>query len=211
MAMILLTALFSLSMPGGLSMQGAPDPRITAVVPERLTAGPKAQMLTVSGENFRNDLTLSITTPGGAVRPVDAKAISQQQPKSFRVSLVLDEVGRYELVVANGDGRRSPPFELNVRAAAQQPWIERVEPEEVGRMQEAQSVTLAGRNFEAGLRMSISDPTGAVMQATTIDRVTPLMVVVRIAFETSGRYEIRVTNASGQSSNTVAITVRPPA
>ena len=192
----------------GLTLQQGPEPRITVVKPDSLTASAKAQMVAVTGENFGNNLTVQVTTPGGAVRTVDAKAIAQPQKTSFSLSFVFDEVGRYELVVLNQDGRRSTPFAVRVRAAAQQPWIDRIEPEEVPRGQEVQALTLTGRNFETGLRVSVTDPTGNVTQATTIDRVTPLSVVLRFAFETSGRYEILITNPSGETSNVTTVSVR---
>jgi hypothetical protein len=191
-----------------LQTQPGPEPRITAVTPDQLTANAKAQMLAVAGENFSNNLSVQITTPGGTVRTIDPKAVTQPQKTSFRVSVVLDEVGRYELVVLNADGRRSTPFVLRVRAAASQPWIDRVEPEDVPRGQEVQTITLTGRNFETGLRVSVTDPTGNVTQATTVDRVTPLSVVLRYAFETSGRYELLLTNPSGEASNVAIVSVR---
>jgi len=192
----------------GLAIQQGPEPRITVVKPDQLTASAKAQMVAVTGENFGNTITVQVTTPGGAVRTVDAKAITQPQKTSFSLSFVFDEAGRYELVVLNQDGRRSTPFTLQVRAAARQPWIDRLEPEEVPRGQEVQAITLSGRNFETGLRVSVTDPTGNVTQATTIDRVTPLTVVLRFVFETSGRYEILVTNPSGEASNVTTVSVR---
>ena len=202
----MLTTLLSVWL--GLALQQGPEPRITAVKPDQLTASAKAQMLAVTGENFGNTLTVQVTTPGGAVRMVDAKAITQPQKTSFSLSYVFDEVGRYELVVLNPDGRKSAPAAVSVKAATQSPWIDRLEPEEVPRGQEVQVITITGRNFATGLRVSVTDPTGNVTQATTIDRVTPMTVVLRFAFETSGRYEILVTNPSGETSNVTTVSVR---
>lgn len=201
-----LTIIWSLVL--GLLLQTGPEPRITTVTPDKLTVNAKAQVLTVAGENFGNNFSLQVTTPGGAVRTVDPKSIQQPQKTSFRVPLMLDEVGRYELVVLNGDGRKSSPFTVQVRAAARQPWIDRVEPEDVPRQQDPQSITLTGRNFETGLRISVTDPTGNVAQASTIDRVTPMSVVFRFAFETSGRYELLLTSPNGEASNVAVISVR---
>jgi hypothetical protein len=202
----MLTTLLSVLL--GLALQQGPEPRITAVKPDQLTASAKAQVLAVTGENFGNTLTVQVTTPGGAVRAVDAKAITQPQKTSFSLSFVFDEVGRYELVVLNPDGRKSAPAAVSAKAATQSPWIDRLEPEEVPRGQEVQVITITGRNFATGLRVSVTDPTGNVTQATTIDRVTPLTVVLRFAFETSGRYEILVTNPSGETSNVTTVSVR---
>jgi hypothetical protein len=192
----------------GIALQQGPEPRITAVKPQQVTASAKPQVLSVTGENFGDTVTVQVTTPGGAVRNVDPKSVSPPRKTAFTASIVLDEVGRYELVVLNPDGRRSSPFVVNVRAAARQPWVDTVDPQEVGRGHEVQVVTLMGRNFDPGLRISVTDPTGNVIQATTIDRVTPLTVVVRLTFETSGRYELMITNPSGESSNVTAISVR---
>jgi hypothetical protein len=183
------------------------EPKITSVAPDHPMVSPKPQLLTVTGENFRSNLTLTVTTPGGAARTLGGADIAAQRTTSFQASVVLDEMGTYSLVVMNGDGRRSAPFPLAVKAAARQPWISQVSPEEVPKGQEAQSITLTGNNFVTGLKVSVADPTGTVTVADAIDKVTVDTVVFKYTFEMAGRYEIMLVNPSGESSNTVVVRV----
>jgi IPT/TIG domain len=183
------------------------EPKITSVAPDHLMVSPKAQLLTVTGENFRTNLTLTVTTPGGGARTIGGADIAAQRSTSFQASVVLDAVGTYSLVVMNSDGRRSAPFPLDVKAAAKQPWISQVSPEEVPKGQEPQTITLTGNNFVTGLKVSVADPTGTVTVADAIDKVTADSVVLKYTFEMAGRYEIMLVNPSGESSNTVVVRV----
>jgi len=183
------------------------DPKITSVAPDHPMMSTKAQLLTVTGENFRNDLMLTVTPPGGTARTLRGADIAAQRPTSFQASVLLDAIGTYSLVVTNGDGRRSAPFPLEVRAAAKQPSINQVSPEEVSKGQEAQQITLTGNNFAQGLKVSVADPTGTVTVADAIDKVTVDSVVFKFTFSMSGRYEIMLVNPNGESSNTVVVRV----
>jgi len=183
------------------------EPKITSVAPDHPMVSPKAQLLTVTGENFRSDLSLTVTTPSGAARTLSGADIAAQRSTSFQASVVLEAMGTYSLVVMNGDGRRSAPFPLAVRAAAKQPWISQVSPEEVPKGQEAQTITLTGNNFVTGLKISVADPTGTVAVADAIDKVTADSIVFKYTFEMAGRYEIMLVNPSGESSNTVVVRV----
>jgi hypothetical protein len=111
-------------------------------------------------------------------------------------------------VVLNHDGKRSAPFTVEARRTANRPSIDQVTPQEFSKSPEPQVVTLAGRNFQAGLKLSVTDPTGTVTVADRIDKVDAQAVVVRLVFEQSGAYALMVTNPSGESSNTVSLTVR---
>ena len=186
-------------------------PRILGVAPPQLVAGPKPQAFTVTGEDFRGGLTLLVTAPGGDVRNVSGPEISAVAATTFRAMVLLDAAGNYELVVVNTDGGKSPPFRIEVqkpRAEPKPPQIERVQPAEASRSQEVQVITLRGANFEPGLRVSVTDPTGTVTVKDVFDRVEPQVVVFRMAFEMAGTWGLQVTNPSGASSNTVSVTVR---
>lgn len=183
-----------------------PEPRITAVTPEAPVASQKPQTLTVAGEGFRTGLTLFVTTPGGAVKTFAGADLLSQRATSFQVSFALAETGRYTLVVVNEEGPRSTAFAIQARAPGKQPWIDEVMPAEFSRSREAQVVTLAGRNFASGLRVSLTDPAGEVTTADVV-RVESQSVVVRLVFEHAGPYELMLTNSSGESSNAVAISV----
>jgi hypothetical protein len=205
MTSTILTVVLSLALIGG-----QPEPRITGVAPADLAVSSRPQVLAITGENFRTDLQLLVTAPGGTVRTVTGPEIASPRTTSFQVSLTLDTAGTYALVVLNGDGRKSEPFRLAVKGVARpaQPWIDEIAPETAGKSTEVQVVTLSGRNFAPGLKISITDPAGTVTVADAIDKVTLQAVVFRIALDMSGRYEVMVTNPSGESSNTMGISVR---
>lgn len=185
------------------------EPRITNVAPQNLAVSNKAQVLTVTGEEFRSGLTLHMTTPGGEVRTHSGADITTQKATSFQVALVLDAEGRYELVVVNPDGATSSPYPFQVRAgtARQQPTIDTVTPRELTKSRDPQTITLTGRNFAAGLKISVTDPTGTVMAVDVVDKVSPTAVIFRFAFSQTGQYEVLVTNPGGESSNAATITV----
>ena len=88
------------------------------------------------------------------------------------------------------------------------PTIDQITPAEFSKSPQPQVVTIAGRNFQAGLKLSVTDPTGTVTVAERIDKIDAQVVVVRLVFEQSGTYALMVTNPSGESSNTVSVTVR---
>lgn len=191
-----------------LSVGIGSEPRITAIAPESPVVSARAQVVTVHGEDFRAGLTLLATTPGGAVRNLSGNDIQSRRDVAFQVWFAFDAVGTYSFVVINEDGAKSEPFAVQARQAAQQPLIDRVTPEELSRSQEPQVVTLTGRNFAPGLRLSLTDPTGKVTVTEEFDRLDAHTAVVRLLFDQGGPYSLMVTNRSGESSNTVAIVVR---
>lgn len=126
----------------------------------------------------------------------------------FRVSIPFDAVGPYELVVMNTDGGKSAPFKVEVKSGATAPTIDRIQPAEIARSQEAQLLTLRGAGFEPGLKLSVTDPTGSVTVKDAFDRLEPTIAVVRLVFEVSGTYGLMVTNPSGGQSNSISLTIR---
>jgi hypothetical protein len=82
-----------------------------------------------------------------------------------------------------------------------------VTPRELTKSRDPQTITLTGRNFAAGLKISVTDPTGTVMAVDVVDKVSPTAVIFRFAFSQTGQYEVLVTNPGGESSNAATITV----
>jgi hypothetical protein len=191
-----------------LALTGISEPKINGVQPEKLTMSAKPQQITVAGQDFREGLTLVVTTPGGQPKNFSGADIVGRGPTGFRVSIAFDAVGPYELVVLNADGGKSPPFRLDVKTAAVAPTIDRIQPAEISRSQEAQVLTLRGAGFEPGLRLSVTDPTGTVAVKDAFDRLEPTIAVVRLVFEVSGTYGLMVTNPSGGPSNSISLTIR---
>jgi hypothetical protein len=211
-SIVIAAALSALVLSGGTTsaLHGAAalDPKITGIVPEKPTVSPKAVTVVINGEEFQSGLSLQVTTPGGDVRTLAGMDITGQKAVSFQVQFTFDAEGRYSFVVLNHDGKRSAPFTLEARRVANRPNIDQVAPMEFSKSPEPQVVTLTGRNFQAGLKLSITDPTGTVTVADRIDKIDAQAVVVRLVFEQSGSYALMVTNPSGESSNTVSLSVR---
>ena len=187
---------------------GALQPRITGVTPERPAIGAKPQTVTVSGEDFRAGLTLQVTTPGGPVRQLLGADIVAQRTNSFQVAFTFDEPGAYGFVVTNTDGNKSEPFSVQARRPETQPIIDQVNPADPMKGPQPQSVTIAGRNFTPNMRLSVTDPTGKVVVITSFDKSDATTLVARILYEHSGIYGLMVTNAAGESSNSVTVTIR---
>ena len=207
---IIALALCALASSGAApALVGAPlDPKITSIVPERPTVSPKGVSVVINGEDFQSGLSLQVTTPGGDVRTLAGADIAAQRPVSFQVQFTFDAEGKYSFVVLNHDGKRSPPFVVEARRTATRPSIDQITPAEVTKSPEPQVVTITGRNFQPGLKLSITDPTGTVTVAERIDKSDAQTVVLRLVFEQSGAYALMITNPSGESSNTASITVR---
>ena len=202
-SMVIAAALSALMLSGGTTsaLHGAAfDPKITGIVPDKPTVSPKAVTVVINGEEFQSGLSLQVTTPGGDVRTLAGMDIAAQRAVSFQV--------QFTFVVLNHDGKRSPPFNVEARRVANRPNIDQVTPMEFSKSPEPQVVTLTGRNFQPGLKLSITDPTGTVTVADRIDKIDAQTVVVRLVFEQSGSYALMVTNPSGESSNTVSLSVR---
>jgi len=184
------------------------EPKVTGVVPDRPTVDAKPITVTVNGEDFRSGLTLQITTPGGAVKNFSGGDVTSQKPVSFQILLAFEAEGTYEFVVINTDNGKSPPFAVQARRLASKPMIELVAPPECAKSPEPQVITINGRNFVPGVKVSITDPTGTVTVADQLDKVDAQTIVLKRVFDQSGSYAFMVTNPSGESSNTVSLTVR---
>ena len=196
----------------GLAMSiaaaAAMQPRITGIAPERPIVSAKPQTITITGEDFRAGLTLQVATPGGQARQLLGADIVAQRTTSFQVAFTFDEPGSYSFIVTNTDGNKSEPFAVDVRRPGAQPIIDQVSPMEPMKGTQPQSVTIAGRNFTPNMRVSVTDPTGKVMVITSFDKADATVLIARILYEHSGIYGLMVTNANGESSNSITVTVR---
>ena len=199
-------AMFSLS--ACLAAAAAAQPRITAVAPAKPVVSTKPQTVTITGEDFRAGLTLQVTTPGGQARQLLGADIVAQRTTSFQVAFAFEEPGTYAFVVVNTDGNKSEPFQIQAMKAETQPIIDQINPAEPMKGPQPQSITIAGRNFTPNMKLSITDPTGKVVVITSFDKADATTLVARVLYEHSGIYGLMVTNAAGQSSNSVTVTVR---
>jgi hypothetical protein len=192
-------------------------PVVSSVTPAPIVASASAQVLTISGTGFAPGLTVEVTSQGNTATFTGA-TVQGQRATTFEISAVLPQPGTATLVVRNTDGGVSDPFSLTVvagQAPAPTPApmpaavIDRADPETATRSTVAQSISLSGSQFAAGLAVTLTDPTGTVrvIAANALEAVTPTSVRFLAVLDVSGDYTVTVTNPKGQASNTVTIVV----
>ena len=103
-------------------------PIINNVDPAAPSPNTKPQVLTITGQDFMQGLTLTVSEPAGNKTVIQGKAITNQTATSFQAPVTLLNEGTYSLVVTNTDGGISPPFALGVKKSppAQGPMIEKI-------------------------------------------------------------------------------------
>jgi len=188
-------------------------PVISSIAPQAPPRRAAAQLVTITGVNFHEGLSLTVVEPDGRKLKYAGTAIQTRRDTSFTVSIVLAAQGAYTLIVTNPDGAASDPFVLKAQpstssgAAAVAPKIERVAPEQVTKDPQPQVLAVTGDHFVAGLSVYLTDPIGTVylINGTAVGSVTTTSLTVSVTIEMTGDYILTVTNPSGQSSNTVTI------
>ncbi len=133
-------------------------PEITGVVPDAPAPSRTSQPTRREGREFAPGLSLSVTSPTGAVADYRGNAIAEQRESSFRVAVLLADVGTYRLVVNNPDGQASMPFSLGVKAPSDGPIVREVKPTGLRISTSPQTLTVEGARFDAGLIVSVTDP-----------------------------------------------------
>jgi len=207
-----LTVALSAAQPAASPFLTPERPFITSVDPAAPAKSTTPQVLTVKGSNFAVGLTLEVMTPTGNTVTFSGNTVQSPTTTSFQVSIVLGVAGSYNLVVRNTDGGVSDPFVVKVAAgesAAAAPSIEKIMPENVAKDMQPQTLRVSGRNFQQGLSVSLTDPTGQVVvfKGNAIGNVTPTSFEASVVLDKTGDYAMLVTNTSGQSSNSMTFVV----
>jgi len=210
MAASMLLIDFNIS-PTSMLAQGRQErssqPQITSISPAG-KASDKAQVLTINGRNFVDGLALEVTSPEGQAQVLSGQDVRDLRDSSFQVAIVLAHSGNYSFVVRNKDGGASNAFPLKVPPSASAPSIERIEPTSVPRGTNPQRVTVVGRNFMAGLSVTLTDPTGEVAVIRDgIGTVSATSFTIDLTLTVAGEYSLLVTNPSTENSNSVTLTV----
>jgi len=187
-----------------------PAPEITAITPTDLVTQPKPRMMAITGRYFQDGLAVSLRTPGGQVLEYKGTAITDRRDTSFNVQVTMEAVGPYEFVVVNPDGRTSPPFRVQVRAASQLPTVTGVRPPTLNKAVSPQTLTIDGQRFAPGLTVMITDPAGNVttIPSPDVSQVLPTSFQINMPLELSGNYEIIVKNPDGAVSKTFSFSVQ---
>jgi len=89
-------------------------PSIVAVLPDRLTASPNPQSLTVQGQRFVPGMTVSVTDPAGGVQDIPAGNITNVRPTSMEITVTLQAAGDYSIVATLPSGTPSNSFGFRV-------------------------------------------------------------------------------------------------
>jgi hypothetical protein len=178
-------------------------PEISSVAPNPAPPTSSPQAITVGGRNFVDHLTLSIVTPSGAVMQYADEAITYRRDTSVQAMVTLAVAGTYRVTVTNPDGKASSPFTLTAKSPAAGPSISAIEPQDLARSTNPQTLTVIGAQFVPGLTAMITDPAGTVItiNGSAVGQVSPTSVSLTATLEIAGNYEIVVTNPSGGVSN----------
>jgi len=181
----------------------AANPEIVGVAPNPAPPTTSPQSIAVSGRNFLDHLTLSVTTPSGATQQYGEQAITYQRDTAFQAMVILAAAGTYRLVVTNPDGKPSAPFVLTVKSPATSPSITAVEPQAIVKSSNPQTLTILGAQFVPGLSAMFTDPAGNVItvNGNGVGAVSPTSVSLTVTLELAGSYALVITNPSGTVSN----------
>ncbi len=82
-------------------------PAIDRIAPDKVTKGSVAQLLTFSGSNFAQGLSVSVTDPTGSVTVVKGTALDSVTREVVKLSMVLDITGEYTFLITNPSGQSS--------------------------------------------------------------------------------------------------------
>jgi hypothetical protein len=189
-------------------------PVITAVAPQPLVARAAPQRLTITGSNFRSGLSLSVAAPDGRKQTYAGPAILARGETSFEVALILAARGPYTLIVTNPEGGgSSDQFVVRVQPAASRaavvPRIAQVLPAPLTKDPRPQVINIRGDRFVRGLSVYLTSPIGMVFEfkGTSLSAVTESSISLSVVLDMTGDYAVLVTNPSGESSNSVTVSV----
>ena len=91
-------------------------PHISSLSPNTPIANGSAQTMTVSGDHFRNGMSVLFDAPNGVWTWYDGGAITLHSDTSFTVKAMIDKAGLWDITVHNADGAESNEMRFNVVA-----------------------------------------------------------------------------------------------
>ncbi len=94
---------------------GSVTPVVASVVPSVLSASTAQQIITVSGQNFDLNLTLSLTLPDGSVALFGPSVAFGVSTTSCAVSTTFQQTGTYFVAVIDSNGVKSNMVPLTVK------------------------------------------------------------------------------------------------
>lgn len=204
--------------PFGFNVQsGIQQPVVYSINPATPIAGSTDQDVIVSGANFQPNLQVPITFPGGGGTVLSGQQIQNVTSTSFVMRATLNASGSWTIRVNNPDGGQSPVFGFSVSPGGNNPSISSINPATPMTSGADQNVIVNGSNFQNGLRVNVTFPSGGVstLQGTSqIQNVTANSFLMRITLNAPGAWTMRVVNPdnsqSGQFQFNVSLTGPPP-
>jgi len=91
-------------------------PHISSLSPNTPIANASAQTMTVTGEHFRNGMSVLLDAPNGAWTWYEGGAITLHSDTSFTVTAKIDKAGVWDITAHNADGAESNEMRFNVVA-----------------------------------------------------------------------------------------------
>jgi pimeloyl-ACP methyl ester carboxylesterase len=156
----------------------------------------------VSGANFQPNLNVSVNFPGGN-STLSGTQIQNVTSSSFMMRITLGTAGNWSIRVNNPDGGQSSLFAFSVTTGTQNPSVTSINPSTPSTQGADQNVIVNGSNFQDGLRVDVTFPSGGVstLQGTgQIQNVTANSFLMRITLNAAGNWTMRVINPNGAQS-----------
>ena len=91
-----------------------PTPRIDPMRQDQVTKDSQPQILKITGDRFVTGLSVSLTDPLGTVYRFKSPAVGGVTAVSFDLSIVLEMIGEYSLMVTNPSGESSNSVTFSV-------------------------------------------------------------------------------------------------
>jgi len=184
----------------------APPPVVSSLSPNPIAASNSPQLLTIAGSNFVAGTGLKVAVGGTVYQGGQINSITSSQ---LLVSVVVGAAAQsLAVVVTNPSGQSSTSVNLSVTAPVQPPVITGLNPNPMTESNSAQTLTVTGTGFQAGLTLSIG---GALITANQLAVLTPTQLQINIVTGLSAYdYAVQVVNANGLVSNTVILQVTAP-
>lgn len=187
-------------------------PVVFSINPGTPISSPGTQDVFVSGTNFKPNLTVDISSPGGGVTTLSGEQIQNVTETSFIIRATLSAPGSWSIKVKNPGNQESAAFPFTVSSGGTVPFISSINPISPIANGADQNVIVTGGNFQNGLRINATFPSGgiATLQGTgQIQNVTANSFTMRITLNTEGVWNIRVLNPDNSQSSQFTFNVQP--
>jgi hypothetical protein len=89
-------------------------PTIASITPGALPISTSTTLVAVTGQNFRDGLTIDVVAPSGATTTIPATAVAFRSSTRVEFTFAFDAAGIYTVLVRNPDGELSNGSSITV-------------------------------------------------------------------------------------------------